>query len=159
MKIPKIFFSYWLQIAFVSLLVTFMIQSCTSDPMANDLVDITVKTEKGNLEVPELTKEDSLLIDSISKLSAFQEFAINYRQLVKKTRPVMRTLSEEELNRRDSLGYVALASKIKAQVDIENETKIFDKTCKPFFELIRNSRLSKSARIALTIKALQDSIQ
>lgn len=160
MKIQKKGILPWLKILLAVMFMALFVQGCISDPITNDLIDVAVKTRNADFPTSELTKEDSILIDSISDLPEFKEFARNFQQMAKKARPVMKSLSKEELeglDRQESASYSALMSKVRTEVDINEELQAIDKNSKFFHNLIKNAQLSKSVRLALTVRALSDS--
>lgn len=154
--------SPWLKMLLVVTFITFLVQGCNPDPITNELIDVAIKTRNADYSIPELTKADSILIDSISNLPEFKEFARNFQQMAKKARPVMKSLSKEELeglDRQESASYSAVMSKIRTEVDINEELQAIDKNSKFFHNLIKNAQLSKSVRAALAVRAVSDSIK
>lgn len=142
---------------------TFFLSGCNfnSDvPVTGNVINVFALIDWDNVPLPELTQEETALVDSISKLKEFVEYRKCNKELMKKITPYLAKMSQEEQdelrkNGTDSLYLSEFSAKLRSQLDIEEELKVLEKTCKDYEEEIKVLQLSTFERVALMIKLFQ----
>ncbi len=142
---------------------TFFLSGCNfnSDvPVTGNVINAFALIDWDNVPLPELTQEETALVDSISKLKEFVEYRKCNKELMKKITPYLAKMSQEEQdelrkNGTDSLYLSEFSAKLRSQLDIEEELKVLEKTCKDYEEEIKVLQLSTFERVALMIKLFQ----
>lgn len=148
---------------FMIVFATFFLSSCNSNSDASvtgNLINAFALIDWDNVPLPELTQEETALVDSISKLKEFAEYHKCNKELMKKFVPYLEQMSKEEQdelrkNGTDSLYLSEFTAKVRAQLNIEEELKAMDKACKAYEEEIKTLKLSTFERVALMIKLYQ----
>lgn len=143
----------------------FFMLSCNSksevDVAATDaLVNAFAMTNWDKLPQPELSPEETALVDSVSKLNVFAEYRKANKELMNKVTPYLAKLSQEELDDlrnhgTDSLFVSEFSAKVKAQLDIKKELKAVDEAHQSYQEEVKSLNLSSMAMVALLIKLFQ----
>lgn len=142
---------------------TFFLSGCNfnSDvPVTGNVINVFALIDWDNVPLPELTQEETALVDSISKLKEFVEYRKCNKELMKKITPYLAKMSQEEQdelrkNGTDSLYLSEFSAKLRSQLDLEEELKVLEKTCKDYEEEIKVLQLSTFERVALMIKLFQ----
>lgn len=136
--------------------VFFLMQNCSSDaPVPDDLFSIAIMANSGELKAPEISKADSVLIDSIAGLSESQEYAKATKCLEKKLLPLMNSWNKDvsdKAHKKESIE--AFILKLSKQKEIENEWNAYIISYKSFIKLIENLELTNSVRTALVVKVM-----
>lgn len=142
---------------FILVSVFFLMQSCSSEvPVPDDLFSIAIMTNSDELKMPEISKADNILIDSIAGLSESQEYAKALKRLEKKILPFMNSWNKDvpnkAHNKKDSIE--AFILKLSKQKEIRDEWNAYITSYKSFYKLIENLELTKSVKTALVMKVM-----
>ncbi|WP_458409720.1 hypothetical protein [Bacteroides congonensis] len=146
---------------FILISMFFLMQSCSSDSssVAADLNIISMATimNADTWPIPELSEEEALLVDSISKLEEYVNYRKAYQQLIKKTNSYFASLSSEELeelakNGTDDVFLSGFMKKMKSRIDIKKEVGAVEKAGNDFDRAIAGLELTEAEKVALIIK-------
>ena len=160
-KKKQVFF--YLKSLFMIVSATFFLSSCSSNsdvPVPGNLINAFALIDWDNVPLPELTQEETALVDSIYKLKEFVEYRKCNKELMKKITPYLAKMSPEEQdelrkNGTDSLYLSEFSDRVQSQLDIKEELKAIEKAYKTYEEEIKELQLSAFEKVALMIKLFQ----
>lgn len=148
---------------FILISMFFLMQSCSSDSssVAADLNIISMATimNADTWPISELSEEETLLVDSISKLDQYKDYAKATLELVDKLQPLIESWNKEllieQVSKKEAIK--TFVTKLNNDKDIQCEWNTYLKSYKVFMNLIENVDLTDSARKELVMKALTNS--
>lgn len=157
MKLKRKKTSFLFLLIFTSLIGVF-ICSCNSDSAIQGEVLSMILEGPDNSTTVALTQTDSILIDSITKLNEYKAFVRASQELSDKVQPLLDSWNKEipnELNsKKDSV--IAFTTKLSNDKSVEVQWNAYVKSYKSFMDLIKNARLSDSAKTDLMMRVLRD---